>query len=238
MDKFQLEGLATDDLIALRDAINSVVKDRRKGSKQDKRRGFIKSLSTEVFENLLDLNSKIIEWNSASFLTPPGLRKQRKQNLSVYLPALLRQDWSNLYPRSEPSGDFYVYAHVDPRHHIFVTDKSSGGNYGGTPFYIGKGTGNRAFDLKRNQGHGQLIRQLLNEGFSPGDIVRVLINGMSEGAALEAEAKLIYFFGTIYQSGEDKGSLLNLDMPPTPIFSGVMEKVVTSRQWNEGIRRA
>lgn len=236
MNKFQLQALATHDLSALRNAITAELKSRNVCYKREKRRAFIKALSTQPFESLKALNAKIHDWNSAQFLAPPGLRKTRKQNLSAYLPALIRQDWSHLYQPTASEERFYVYAHVDPRHAVFVTDKDSGGNFGGMPFYIGKGVGNRAFDLKRNQGHGKMLREIADAGYGTDDIVKILFDGLEEWKAFELEAKLIFFFGTIYQSNDEYGCLLNLDIPSYPAPTGVMEKVITSRQWKDGVR--
>ena len=76
----------------------------------------------------------------------------------VYLPRLLAQDWSLLFAGSDTVvTDSYVYMHCDPRSKP-IELKSLKVNLKGKPFYIGKGSGRRAWDLKRNEGHGKRIQ--------------------------------------------------------------------------------
>lgn len=132
-----------------------------------------------------------------------------------YLDELLYQDWSHLF-----SGDqerkYYVYIHAQPntRKVRFVHEKCAL-VLNGLPFYVGKGTGDRAFDLNRNEGHGAILRQLKSSGYAPADIVHVVKDGLSEPEALELESKLVYFFGTRFERGR-RGLLVNLDIPPRP----------------------
>lgn len=137
---------------------------------------------------------------------------------SKYYKALITQDWSHLYPRKTEFGDYYVYAHIDPTRAHFSPGKGFGGTYGGTPFYIGKGIGDRAYDLKRNQGHGREIKNLLDLNYTQDRIVKIVFDGLSENRAYELEAKLIYFFGTVYQKNRSKSTLLNLDIPKIPEY--------------------
>lgn len=231
MNEFQLRLLRTGDLIALEQAVKREMRSRKLVRQITKKRDFIGALDTSKFESLRKLNAHILDHNSSGLYAPPGIRRKKPQNLAQYLPALLRQDWSSLYPPAYGDQKFYVYAHVDPRTPSFVTDKRCGGIYKGTPFYIGKGAGNRAHDLKRNQGHGHRLRQLIEAGYEASDIVHILFTDMDEGFALEIEAKLIYFFGTIYEKRHEKGCLLNLDIPPTPEFVGTMSEIVLPSQW-------
>ena len=139
-----------------------------------------------------------------------------------YYKALIFQDWSQIYPRSTSFGDHYVYAHVDPRKPNFTPGKNFGGSLPGTPFYIGKGIGSRAFDLKRNEGHGKVLRELLSLDYKPEHIVFIMFDGLSENKAYELESKLIYFFGTIFNKGKAAGSLVNLDVPKIPDYKKSM----------------
>jgi hypothetical protein len=45
---------------------------------------------------------------------------------------------------------------------------------------------------------------------------------------MELEAKLIYFFGTIYEKNR-KGLLLNLDLSKRPDFVGIMHRTITKK---------
>ena len=132
---------------------------------------------------------------------------------------LLCQDWSGLFREEDLTAKYYVYAHIEPSVKHLIVNKRYGGPIKGVPFYIGKGTGDRAFDLKRNQSHGKKIDQLRNEGVRDADIVHVFRRCLTERQAFEMEAKLIYFFGTVYEGGRD-GTLLNLDISQRPEFKG------------------
>lgn len=127
---------------------------------------------------------------------------------------VLMDDWSSVYPATRGSEEkkFYVYAHVDP-----IAGELNLGDmaFNGLPFYIGKGTGERAFDLKRNEGHGVELKILKDLGLHPESIVQIIKSGMTEQEAYCFEAKLIHFFGTRFD-GVKNGLLVNLTKPPTP----------------------
>lgn len=139
-----------------------------------------------------------------------------------YLDPLLRQDWSDLFSGGDEERRYCVYAHIDPRKTRFAASPQAGGDYRGIPIYIGKGTIDRAFDLRRNQGHGRVLQEILAAGFSSADIVKVIMRDMTEAKAFEMESKLIYFFGTIYEKARKRGTLTNLEIPRRPEFHGVM----------------
>lgn len=173
-------------------------------------------------ENISNIKAFVI--NSSS---PLSIRSEGNAlcHRAQYYKALICQDWSCTYPRSSSFGDYYVYAHVDPRKPKFEPGKNFGGALPGTPFYIGKGIGSRAYDLKRNEGHGKILRQLLALDYKPEHIVKIMFDGLSEQKAYELEAKLIYFFGTIFNKTKKHGCLVNLEVPKTPVFVGEMVRV-------------
>lgn len=146
----------------------------------------------------------------------PKPHHQYNHHWLPYLDSLLQQDWSILFPEGDPEPRYYVYAHIRPSGKAtrFVGHGLSM-RFKGLPFYIGKGTGDRAFDMKRNQGHGATLRELLDQGHTPNDLAHIISGRMPEAKALEMESKLIYFFGTKYEPNR-RGILVNLDIPPRP----------------------
>ena len=111
---------------------------------------------------------------------------------------------------------------IDPFGKILCFPSSLGGHFR-LPFYIGKGTIDRAYCLKRNQGHGFRLKELFDQGAERSEIVKVIGQNLPEAKAFELEAKVIYYFGTIYEPNRN-GILLNLDTGLRPDFTLVMQK--------------
>ena len=136
---------------------------------------------------------------------------------TMYLPKLLNQDWSFLFKNENYDDEkkYYVYAHIDPTLPN-VKIKKFNIILPGAPFYIGKGAGERAFDLNRNAGHGKKIKYIVNLGYSKAIIPHIIKSELSEADAFELESKFIYFFGTIYNQWRKNGVLYNLEEGKTP----------------------
>jgi uncharacterized protein len=97
-----------------------------------------------------------------------------------------------------PAGSFYVYALFDPR------------DVPPIPFYVGKGSGSRAYAHLTEEGEGRKnrrIRDIHDAGFEV--TVRQLVTGLSEIEALTIEAQLIAAHGTV----DTGGILLNKVLP-------------------------
>ena len=132
----------------------------------------------------------------------------------------LHHGWLELYPNADGERRFYVYAHVRPRSHIITVRPPDGSEamvLPGVPFYIGKGCGDRAFKLARNEGHGAQLREIVQTGagVEPGNVAHIMRSNLTEAEALRLEAQLIYLFGTKFELGI-KGTLVNLDVPKRP----------------------
>lgn len=153
------------------------------------------------------------------------------------MPCLLAQDWTTVFPnRSNDMTEFYVYAHLDPRDapiKLYALQLA----LKGVPFYIGKGTGNRAWDLKRNQGHGKKIKQIRDAGFPDTSMVQIIADSLGERDALILEAKLIYLFGSIYDQTIHKGCLFNLADSARPSFTKPMQKLPKRRLYGQRLAR-
>ena len=105
---------------------------------------------------------------------------------------------------------YYVYALKDPRQNP------------ATAFYIGKGTGNRAWKhiLRVDETlKGQRIKQIRDAGVEVATIV--LVEDLTEEQAIKVEAELISAFGTTASGG----LLLNSVMP-TGAIRGLRKDVI------------
>lgn len=93
---------------------------------------------------------------------------------------------------------FYVYSIKDPR----STQPK--------PFYVGKGTGSRAYDhliTPDSTRKYKRIKEILDAGRTP--IIDILVDDLTEYQALKIEAELIAAFGTV----ETGGLLTNTVVP-------------------------
>lgn len=109
-----------------------------------------------------------------------------------------------------PTSFYYVYALKDPRSNP------------AKPFYIGKGTGSRAFDhLVRPDSTRKYtrIRSIQEEGVTP--LIEILVDDLTETQALKIEAELIAAFGT-----EETGGILTNAVVPAGLSDKRREDLV------------
>lgn len=140
--------------------------------------------------------------------------RSRKQLASTKFRAccdIYATDISDLYvdQKLDSSPNYYVYAHCEPNK--IAIERDGVATWVATlgldliPFYIGKGTGNRAYDLNRNETHKKVRQKLKN--FGQEVEVRIIKDGLTEIEALCLESKLIDMFGLLGKGGR----LVNLD---------------------------
>jgi hypothetical protein len=154
------------------------------------------------------LKSRIGELRS----TNGGSRRQRMAEVLTACDNILATDISVIYTSMglDPTPKYYVYAHLDPTHKIAI-GKHAITSFAATigmkcfPFYIGKGSGSRAYDLNRNETHRKIKQKL--EKFSLYPDVFIIKDKLSELDALCLESKLIDIFGLLVNNGR----LVNLD---------------------------
>lgn len=105
---------------------------------------------------------------------------------------------------------YYVYALKDPRQSP------------AKPFYIGKGTGSRAFDHLINIDNTKKyarIREILESSNEP--IIDILVDDITESQALKLEAELIAAFGT-----EETGGVLTNAVVPSGLGGKQRDNVI------------
>lgn len=106
------------------------------------------------------------------------------------------------------SSSYYVYALKDPRKNPAQI------------FYIGKGTGNRAWDHVINidcTSKGKLIQEIINSGKQV--MISKLVEDLTEHQSLKIESELISSFGII-----ENGGILYNSIMPTGILTRKIQK--------------
>jgi|SRR5271157_1017004 len=137
-------------------------------------------------------------------------------NAASVLPELenmLALDLSTIYGVSSADRSYYVYVHCDPTKGLDVRNNlkhlllASKFGLKHEPFYVGKGTGNRAEELSRNDGHRKIRARLTQLGKEV-EVVRIAVD-LSEEESLALESKFIDILGI--RSFGQNGILVNLD---------------------------
>ena len=142
-----------------------------------------------------------------------GSRNDREKVVYDACVSIYETDISSIYSslKLDESKIYYVYAHCDPRSNICIgragksTFSASHLSLTHKPIYIGKGVGNRAYDLNRNESHRK-VRQTLHK-FDQELSVKIIKENLSEKEAFMLESKLIDIFGLMNEGG----TLVNLD---------------------------
>jgi hypothetical protein len=129
----------------------------------------------------------------------PELLLQKQETLDACV-TILETDISSVYGdlALDSSPRYYVYAHMDPNRKVAVgkhgiTSFAAVLGCGYFPFYIGKGTGNRCYDISRNGEHAKIAKRLriLDNKIE----VHKIKDNLTESEALQLESKLIDIFG-------------------------------------------
>lgn len=139
-------------------------------------------------------------------------RRERHRQMLEACGTIWDADLSFIYDDRGFSGEdrFYVYAHLDTTKAIAI-GRHAVTTFGATigmkffPFYVGKGTGNRGYELDRNETHRKMCQKIRSMGKQP-EVV-VVKERLTEAQAYAFESKLIDIFGLITH----KGILCNLD---------------------------
>lgn len=144
----------------------------------------------------------------------PSEKKSKKSHLSVFESCnrIYNTDITKLYENINLNENrkFYVYLHCNP---LFKLKADNNGKiaFASTlgieylPFYVGKGEGDRAYDLNRNESHRKK-RQFIERANKEVQ-VKILFDNLTEREALMIESKLIDIFGLMSFGGW----LVNLD---------------------------
>jgi hypothetical protein len=131
---------------------------------------------------------------------------------------IMEEDWSHLFLENlnQQELKYCVYIHCDP----FSKNKIKNFNgvlpLNGLPFYVGKGTEDRAASLNRNEIHRNMIDTLFRKGAKKENIICIPFKNLKENEAFEIESKLIFFFGTIFDNTRRNGILVNINTPNNP----------------------
>lgn len=139
-------------------------------------------------------------------------RNERHRIIQDCCEKIFNADISSIYEgmKLDENPIYYTYAHLDTSKHITigVSGKSTflatlGINY--LPFYIGKGVGDRCYDINRNETHRKVKQKLI--GLNKEIEIYKIKDGLTEKEALIMESKFIDMLGLIPTGGK----LSNLD---------------------------
>lgn len=166
------------------------------------------------YTNLIELQNLVQRLKSQIGSIRSDYSKSKRETKACKFNAcvnIYNTDISDLYIKLDldPTPIYYVYAHCEPNKIAIGKDGIT--SWAATlgldliPFYIGKGVGNRGYELNRNETHRKVRQRLKDFG---NDIqVRIIKDKLTELEALCLESKLIDIFGLIGKGGR----LVNLN---------------------------
>jgi len=133
--------------------------------------------------------------------------RNTNQDVSEFEKIINSNAWDNIFQNKCTERKYYVYVHSDNTLPNFYVQTSCGSfAFKGTPFYIGKGNGDRINEVSgRAKFHIKKLKEIkLNQSYKHEDCIYKIAENLTEAEALILESKLIHYFGCINEIHRNK----------------------------------